>query len=203
MVEDVTVGQKATLDTVTGNDTDVRGGGFVNGKGFVGGHDVRTNGPYLQADVRTAVASNTIAIAEAWTEIDVNGDSSGNAIIDVSGSYNGTLLSFGGVAKVVVEAFLIDKTVDPNDDLATDDGFSQPLAGGKEKYDDTFTETLQEELFPSSNYLIGVRLRAEASSQDWRSVLYAESDFYDQAASDSEVPTEGYATYDGAVITWR
>lgn len=203
MVKDVTVGEKATLNEVTGNDTDIIGGGFVDGKGLVGGHDKRANGSYLQADVRTAVASNTIAIAEAWTEIDVNGDSSGNAIIDVSGSYNGALLSFGGEAKVVVEAFLIDKTVDPGDDLVTDVGFEKTLAGGKEKYDGTFTETLQEELFPSSNYLIGVRLRAEASSEDWRSFLYAESDFYDQAASDTEVPTEGYASYDEAVITWR
>ena len=94
MVKDATVGEKATLNTVTGNDTDVIGGGFVGGQGFVGGHDKRANDAYLQANVRTAVASNTIAIAEAWTEIDVNGSSSGNAIIDVSGSYNGVLLCF-------------------------------------------------------------------------------------------------------------
>lgn len=136
MVVDVTVGEDTTVDEISGTDAYPLGGGGA------GGHRERAYDSILQANARTAVKSNTIAVAETWTEIDVNGDSSGNAVIDVSGSYNGALLSLGGEAKVVVEAFLIDKTYEPDDDLQSDVAFESSLAGGKKEFDGSFTETI-------------------------------------------------------------
>lgn len=201
MVKTISVGESKTFTAATDGDTDERLRGVSILPPLVGGYDHTVSGKEVQANARTLAASTTIAIAESWIEIDVQGSNEGDAVVEMTGSYDGDLVSVGGKAEVNIDAFIIDKTVEPNEDMVTDSIRYEwvALGDGMNVTDDSFTETMTPTLFPSSNYLIGLRLTTTASSSNPESPLWAESDFY-SAGGDSQ---NHRAEWDEIRITWR